>query len=210
MEKDKLNNYYKDLPQGFVEDYVIDAKKTSVAIIFSVVSVIMAIAAVVVCWLIKFNLIAQKQDYTVIADAEPLEFFIALIVLCVAMIVYLILHELTHGLVYKLMTKQKLTFGLTLTVAYCGLKEGYVNKKTAILAILAPFVIYSIIFIIAICLIPANIWCVAMILLFSVHFGGCVGDLYGAILLIFKYRGKQILMNDTGPKQSFYVLSRSE
>jgi hypothetical protein len=205
MEKEKLANYYKDLPEDFEVDYVIDAKDKKVNIILNVLAVVLMICVFLFTYWIKFYLVEKKQLFDTLADVELWHFSLSLLVFCVALIVYLILHELTHGLVYKAMTKQKLTFGLTFTVAYCGLKEGYVNRKTAILAILAPFVIYSILMIVAICCIPANLYSFWVITLFAVHFGGCVGDLFGSIILIFKYRGKQILMNDTGPKQSFYI-----
>ena len=41
--------------------------------------------------------------------------------------------------------------------------------------------------------------------LFSIHFGGCVGDLYVIGLFLFRFRDPRTLMNDTGPKQTFYV-----
>lgn len=41
-------------------------------------------------------------------------------------------------------------------------------------------------------------------LLFAEHFGGCSGDLYDTVLLVFKYR-KGCLINDDGPKQTIYI-----
>ncbi len=197
--KQKLANYYKDLPQGFTENFRIDAKKTSVGVILNLIGFAIALIAAVVCYLAKFGLnFAFDFDYMTAS---------ALFALGVCLILYLIIHELTHGLAYKILTKQKLKFGLTLTVAYCGLKEGYVNKKTALISILAPCVIHSIWMIVAICLVPANIWAIALILLFALHFGGCVGDLWGACILIFKYAGKSVLMSDSGPCQIFCTYS---
>ena len=141
------------------------------------------------------------KDYSMV-DVEPKEMLIGLGVLFVGMIAYIILHELTHGLVYKVMTKQKLTFGLTLSCAFCGVPNIYVTRKTALLAILAPFVVFTIIFIPLIIVLPANMINLALVIIFGIHFSGCVGDLYGTIVLI-TLKGK-ILMNDTGPKQTFY------
>ena len=42
-------------------------------------------------------------------------------------------------------------------------------------------------------------------LLLAVHIGGCVGDLYDAGLYRFRFRRPDTLMQDTGPKQTFYV-----
>ena len=53
MEKQKLANYYKDLPQGFIEDYRIDAKKFRVAVLINVIGAFMMLAAGVVLFLAK-------------------------------------------------------------------------------------------------------------------------------------------------------------
>ena len=196
---EKLANYYKELPQGFTESYCINAKKTSVGVLLNVVGFILAAAVIVICAWIKFGL---KLDFE-----KDWNSAFATLVLIVSLIAYLIVHELTHGAAYKLLTKQKLRFGLTLTVAYCGLKEGYVNKKTSLIATLAPFVLHSIWMIIAIILVPAGIWAVMLIMLFGLHFGGCVGDLWVTCILIFKYAGKPVLVCDDGPCQRFYSYS---
>ena len=101
--------------------------------LLNVISVIIAVIALVVCWIAKYGL-----RFIDIADGEELIWFLSIGLCVVAIILYLILFLLTHGLVYKLFTKQKLKFGLTLTVAYCGLREGYVNKKLRLLQCLRP------------------------------------------------------------------------
>ncbi len=194
----KLNNYYTELPDNFKEAYVIDAKDKKTSILFTVFSfVIMAIVFVLTYFITKLFKTFDFNFYS-------FELLIADAVFIISMFAYIVLHELTHGIVYKIMTKQKLTFGLTLTVAFCGVPHIYVNKKTALLAILAPFVVYSIVFITLIALIQSTIYVLFMMILFAIHFGGCVGDLYGTYVLLFKIK-KPCLMNDTGPKQTFYI-----
>ncbi len=97
-----------------------------------------------------------------------------------------------------------------MTVAYCGLREGYVNKKTALIATLAPFVLHSIWMIPAIFLIAEPLIALAFLVLFALHFGGCVGDLWSSCLLIFKYRKKQVLMSDSGPCQIYYIYNEKQ
>ena len=201
----KLENYYKELPQGFTESYCINAKKTSVGVLLNVVGGLIALVVIAVCYLLKFGL-----KYYDIYEEHSLKLLLAAVVFIVGMIAYFVVHELTHGLFYKIFTKQKLRFGLTLTVAYCGLKEGYVNKKTSLIATLAPFVLHSIWMIIAICLAPADVWALMLILLFSLHFGGCIGDLWVTCILLFKYRGKAVLVSDDGPCQRFYTFTGGE
>ena len=50
---------------------------------------------------------------------------------------------------------------------------------------------------------PANMICLAILLVFGTHTSGCVGDLYGTIVLA-SLKG-ELLMNDTGPKQTFFI-----
>lgn len=201
-QKQKLLNYYKELPQGFKEDYRIDAKNKSVGILLNVIAGVVALIAIFVCWVAKYGF-----KFIEVGESDFIWWVISLFVFAVAILLYLVLHELTHGLFYKLLTRQKLKFGITLTVAYCGLREGYVNKKTALLAMLAPFVLHSIWMIIAICFIPSMVWSWWLIIVFGFHLGGCCGDLWGTFILIFKYRGKSVLLSDDGPCQVFYTYS---
>ncbi len=200
--KQKLDNYYKDLPQGFKEDYRIDAKKSSVIVLLNVFSFLLIAVVGVATYLIRFGirpLYEEEIDSTIIV--------IALVIIILGYFVYLVVHELTHGISYKLLTRQKLKFGLTLYVAYCGLKEGYVNKKTALISVLAPFVVHSVWMLLAIFLIKEPLISLAFLVLFALHFGGCVGDLWVTCILLFKYRSKAVLMNDNGPCQVFYTYS---
>ena len=54
-------------------------------------------------------------------------------------------------------------------------------------------------------LIPDLFTKIVVLFMFAMHFGGCVGDLWVAYYLLFKHRDKKILVNDTGPKQTFYI-----
>lgn len=195
MQKQKLANYYKELPVGYKEVYCINAKKTSVGLLLNLIGFVIAAALFFGIYFAKFGV---RFDFEL-----EIEFALALLALALSLFAYLVIHELTHGLFYKLLTKQKLRFGITLTCAYCGLKEGYVNKKTCLIAVLAPLVIHSIWMILLIVFLPVNVWVFSVIVLFALHFGGCVGDMWVAILLIFRFKGT-VLTCDDGPCQRFY------
>ncbi len=130
---------------------------------------------------------------------------IRLLVFCAALLAYVILHELVHGAAYKILTKQKLTFGLTLTVAYCGVPDIYVYRKASLIALLAPFVLFTVLFAVLLFFMPTAVDKCLMAFLLGVHVGGCVGDLYGAALYVFRFRDPETLMRDTGPAQTFYL-----
>ena len=69
---------------------------------------------------------------------------------------------------------------------------------------LAPFTVFSAVFIAGMILIHGDYYKILCAFLFSAHFGGCVGDLYGTLLFLFRFRSPDTLMRDTGPEQTFY------
>lgn len=196
-----MENYYKELPEGYREAKVVDAKAKKTSTVFTLSSFVLTVAVLLPILLTFGSLRALFEEYgrkrMLIADA----------VFLICVVSYIVLHELVHGAAYKAMTHQKLTFGLTLTVAFCGVPDIYTSRKTALVALLAPFVTFSAI------LIPLTIWFYSFNMLyyllsgilFAVHFGGCIGDLYMTALLLFKYKDPRTLINDTGPKQTIYL-----
>jgi hypothetical protein len=190
-------NFYFELPEEYKEFYKIDAKNNKTTIIlFNVFALIIA-AIVGVLGITLKNINIDRND------SKSLNLMLFGFIFLA--IIYVILHELTHGLLYKILTKQKLTFGLTLSVAFCGVPHIYVNKKTALLSVLAPFVVYNIIFIPLLIFLPGNFIYLTLFLVYLTHASGCVGDLYVAYILL-KTKG-ELLMNDTGPIQTFYKKS---
>lgn len=197
-----MENYYKILPEGYKVAKVVDAKEKKTSVLFVVFSFVLT-AIILVPILLTFGGLRSLYEENgrtgmLIADG----------VFLVSMVLYIVLHELVHGAAYKAMTGQKLTFGFTLTVAFCGVPDVYTSRKTALVALLAPFVTFSVI------LIPLTIWFYSFNklyyllsgVLFAIHFGGCIGDLYMTYLLLFKYKDPRTLMNDTGPKQTIFLL----
>lgn len=176
---------------------VIDARKTKTAVMFNLGCFVLTIA--VFCALF-FPLLGDRVD--AFMDHNT---FVYSFLFLVATGLYLILHELVHGFFYKVFTGEKLTFGMTFTCAYCGVKGVYVQKKYALIASLAPFVLFTIFFgILIVCSFyffneAVSFW---LILLMSLHIGGCVGDFYAAVLLL-TMKGN-IYVCDEGPRQEFY------
>lgn len=197
----KKKVYESELPAGYRQVYYLNAKSKKVGILLNLVATAVALALVVVGILPLFVLRVPFFDaYAAWSFLFPLLFL-------VSMLAYLVLHELVHGLAYKLFTHERLTFGISWSCAFCGVPQIYTYRKTALVAVLAPFVLFSLLFL----GLAAFLWTVGPIpyvlavLLFAVHVGGCSGDLYVALLLVFRYRSKRLLMRDTGPEQYFYL-----
>lgn len=189
-----MNKYYLELPENYKLDKTIDMKKMSTNIFLNVLNILFVIISLLILIPLKFKEI--KID-------NLIELSIVMFIALIGFIIYIVLHELTHGIFYKIFTKQKLTFGVSLTYAYCGVPNIYVRKKEAIIACLSPLIIFSIIFLTLIFILPPNYINLSIIILFSFHFGGCSGDIYLSLILLTKY-DKDTYIKDTGPTQYIY------
>ena len=192
-------NYYEQLPEDYKLDYTIDANGGKTVVLMNIAAIVIWFAFIAVALLIR-RIDFGEIDFGI----EYLLYFFGFFVSYVA---YMVLHELVHGLFYKIFTKRKLKFGFNFFVAYCGVPDIYVKKTPMIVTVLAPFVVFTLIGLPALFFVSDVRLFIALSALVGAHIGGCVGDLFVAIILIFKYRGKNIYVNDTGPKQTFYVKS---
>ena len=202
---DKTKNFARELPDGYRLVKTVDAGEKRFGILMNLAAAVLSIIAGVAGFFLKFG---QNPGSALPAGGSIWVVEGALLGLFASLIAYLVLHELTHGIVYKILTGEKLTFGLKLTCAYCGVPDIYVTRGTALLSLLAPFTVFSVGFLVPFILLSGPL-SLGFLILFALHFGGCVGDLYDTFLLLFRLRGK-LLMRDTGPKQTFYVLSDGE
>lgn len=197
----KNKTFEEALPQGYRGAYHLNAKNIKVGIIFNLIATVIAVLLAALGAMLLFVLKIPFRD---VGGAW---IFLFPLVFLVGMLVYLVLHELVHGLAYRLMTHQKLTFGISWSCAFCGVPQIYTYRRTALIAVLAPFVLFSLLFlaIAAVLLFLSPLWYMLTVLLFAIHVGGCCGDLFVAGLLLFKYRSPKTLMRDTGPEQFFYL-----
>ena len=191
--------FERELPSGYRIATVMDASKGSFAVVFTLISflfLIIGIAAVA----LPFAFAPTDTDVTLILPG-------AILMGMIVFFVYIVLHELVHGAAYKRLTREKLTYGFTLTCAYCGVPKIFTYRRTALIAVLAPFVLFTLILIPALIFAYHVSFALYMVLgfVFAMHFSGCSGDVYVAALLLFKYRDSRVLMNDTGPRMALFV-----
>lgn len=193
-------NFERELPKGYKEVFRIDAKKKNTAIILSLAA--LGIFAVVFVLL----LIPFFRSGIDLSDISAGSFFLFYGVIFVTMLVYIVAHELTHGLVYKVMTGEKLTFGLTLSVAFCGVPGIYTYRKCALYAVLAPMVVFTAVLLPTVIFLSFvnPLYYIGFSFIFAAHLSGCAGDGYLGYLLLTKFRGEDVLMKDTGPTQLIY------
>lgn len=187
-------NFETALPEGYAPVFTVDAKKKKTGILLNVAALLLMAAV--------FGAAAALiRPRDLLENFSPAKWSAVV----AAMLAYVVLHELTHGAAYKILTKQKLTFGLSLTVAFCGVPQIYVYRRTALISLLAPFTVFTLVFGGAVLLLPDAWDKIYASFLLAAHIGSCAGDLYDTLLFLFRFRDPATLMNDTGPKQTIFM-----
>lgn len=210
MKNDKSENFVRELPEGYEQVFHINAKNKKTGFILNFLALVIFVLILFPARILLMALVEMPPN-------SLFQISLGALIGCAASLVYVAAHELTHGVAYKIVTGEKLTYGISWSCAFCGVPNIYVYRKYLIIACLAPFVVFSVVFMaaIGICFIIminysafASVGITvysALVTVFALHFGGCAGDLFMAGLLLFKYRDKDTLARDTGPEQTIYV-----
>ena len=194
-----MTNHERELPQGYEEVRRIDATDKKTGIIMNVVAFLVMIAVALIGLIPVFTGRLKFETG-----------YLYPIIMCAAIVVlipvYMVLHELVHGVAYKALTREKLTYGFSWSCAYCGVPNIYVYRGAALIAVTLPLIVFTLVFLpLAIVFAYVNTYVyLGMIIMLATHIGGCVGDIYVTLLLLFRHRRHDLLVRDTGPEQIFY------
>ena len=135
-------------------------------------------------------------------DMESLALYaLRFIVLIGGIIIYLVLHELVHGIFMRGFSGVRPHYGFTGLYAYAG-NTAYFNKKHYIIIALAPVVIWGIVLAALTALVPEG-WFWPVYFIQIANISGAAGDLY-----VFWRLGRmspEILINDTGVAMTVYL-----
>lgn len=119
-------------------------------------------------------------------------------------VIYMILHELVHGITMKIFGCKKVNYGFTGMYAYAG-SEYYFAKTPYLTIALAPVVFWGIVLLALNLLVPKDwFWVVYFIQIYNLS--GAAGDFY--VTCKFIKMPKDILVKDTGVAMTVY--SRGE
>ena len=117
------------------------------------------------------------------------------LLLAAALVAYIPLHELTHGIVMFLLSGMPPKYGLKLPYAYAG-SDVWFDRKSHIVTALAPVVVWGVALQVAIAALPGEwfwpLWAVQIS-----NLSGSAGDLYTAWALA-RMKGEDLLIQDTG------------
>lgn len=201
---DRHKHFESTLPSGYVLVKHVDAKNSGkITAVYTALSVVPLLVLFPLLCLIAY----YGSGYDLFARRASDGGLIALLIACGALLLYIILHELVHGVTYYIFTGAKLTFGLTLTVAFCGVPDIYVRKRASAASLLIPFILFTPLFL----GLTVGLWFLSPLYgilagaVLALHLGGCVGDLHWTLLYLTKFRRCNTLMRDTGPEQWLYI-----
>lgn len=113
---------------------------------------------------------------------------------------YIILHELVHGITMKLCGTKKVKYGFTGIYAFAG-SDDYYNKTSYLTIALAPVIIWGIVLAVINIFVPEQwFWVVYFIQIANIS--GAAGDIY--VTAKFSKMPKDILVNDNGIEMKVY------
>ncbi len=122
------------------------------------------------------------------------------VVMIISLVLYLVLHELVHGITMKMCGTKKVKYGFTGMYAFAG-SDDYYDKKSYIIIALAPVVVWGIVLAIINCLVPENwFWVVYFIQISNIS--GAAGDIY--VTAKFSKLPNDILVQDSGVGMTVY------
>lgn len=201
----KNKNYETDLPRGYKEVLHIDAKNTKTGIVMNLVALLVLVVVIAVAY-VPLSLNGTDLSFGEFYAVDSIDRLIVMFVFCAVMFGYIVLHEHVHGIAYKILTGEKLTFGISWSCAFCGVPNIYTYRKTAIISSAAPLVVFSVIFgLVTLALyFVSPVYYVLSAVVFGLHLGGCSGDMY-IIFMLLKHKNSKALMRDTGPEQFLYL-----
>lgn len=185
------------LPEDYGEIYSLNLQKDKrAAIIVNLLA--LAIAAVMAVSMNFFVPVTSVFDMS----GGIVRYFLRLAALIVLMVLYMVLHELVHGIAMKLCGTKRVKYGFTGLYAFAG-SEDYYDKKSYIFIALAPIVLWGTVLAAVNFFVPSEwFWIVYMIQLINIS--GAAGDLFAAVK--FSRMPKNILIQDSGVSMRvFYI-----
>lgn len=190
MDKQKVVSNVHKLPATYVESGIIDLKNDKmISLIIQFIFIFIAGVMVGLAIFFKFPI---KNDFEAMRK----------ILLTVSLvIVYMMIHEFTHGAFIKLYSKKSPTYCFRFPYLSTGSKT-YFNKKCFIIITLAPVVIWGFICIILINVLPEQYF-LSLYVVTGLNFAGAAGD-YVQVLAFLKLP-PQALLKDDGKQTRVYL-----
>ncbi len=186
---------FQFLPDGYKEIFSIHIQRDKkIALVVNLLGVLIMLAfAIPMHFLVPITSVFSMEKGM---GEYIFRFCCALIFL----VVYMVLHELIHGITMKMCGTKKVKYGFTGMYAYAG-SEDYYDKKSYIVIALAPIVVLGAIIAIINAFVPLEwFWIVYYVQL--ANLSGAAGDIY--VSARFSRLPKDILVQDSGLGMTVY------
>lgn len=183
------------LPEGYKEIFSVNLQKNKkTAVLINTVAVVIGLVmGISMHFHISF---ATLFDMEKGLGAYSLR-FAALLILN---LIYIILHELVHGITMKICGTKKVKYGFTGIYAFAGSSD-YYDKRNYIIIALAPVVLWGIVLGIINAFVPED-WFWVVYLIQIANISGAAGDMY--VTAKFSKMPKDILVTDNGVEMTVY------
>ena len=185
----------QSLPESYKEVCSIDLQKNKKeALIVNVIGGAVS--------LVMYIIMEMRKPFMtwIFEKADKGQLLPALAALILGTVVYVVLHEFTHGITMRCLGGKQVKYGFTGMYAYAGSNEDYFPKRQYICIALAPVILWGVIFAALQILLPEWEWVIWFLQIMNI--GGAAGDLY----VTAKVAGmsKTILVMDTGVNMTVY------
>jgi len=206
MAVDQSNNLYipnrplkpvKELPKEYRFDNQLDVREWQIILVVNLIGVALLFVFGWLFWL--FAGIVREE-----LRAQGFSSFfsgINLAWLFLGAILLLIVHELIHGFMFWLFTRERPRFGFAIFYAYAAAPDWYIPRDQFILTGIAPFALISAVGLLLLSVVPGFMLGEIHILV-TLNAAASVGDLIVVVLLLL--RPRTLMVNDEGPKLTFY------
>ena len=183
------------LPEGYRQIYAVDLQKNKkIALFVNLLAIVIAVVLVVPvhCAVPISSMFSMEKGM-----GNYMLRFGALLVLT---ILYMILHELVHGIAMRICGTKKVKYGFTGMYAFAGSKDFY-DKKAYIFIALAPVVLWGLVLAVINPFVPVE-WFWVVYLIQIINLSGAAGDLF--VTVKFSRLPSDILIQDYGVGMKVY------
>lgn len=188
---------YQALPEGYKEIYSVDLKKNKkLALLVNGIAIaISVIMAVVMNRFVPIStLFSMEQGFV--------SYMIRFVALMLLSVLYIVLHELVHGIAMKMCGTKKVKYGFTGVYAFAG-SEDYYDKRGYIFIALAPVVLWGVVLAAVNFIVPTS-WVWVIYILQMSNIGGAAGDYF--VTVRFLRLPRDILIKDHGIGMAVYSM----
>lgn len=187
-----------ELPEGYSEIKKVNLQKDKKLAILVNIGAFVIMSAVFI-----IGTIFVPFSFEIGSD-NLISFLLNALGVLLATILYMVAHELIHGVFIKKYSGKKAQYGFTGLYAYAG-SEAYFNKHQYVIIALAPVVLFGVVFLLLNIFLPIQ-WFWGIYFIQMINLSGAAGDFY--ITGLISKLPADVLTKDAGIEMVIYARSK--